>query len=85
MSDILEEIQELSNKFSNLFEVEGLGDPAVDVPPSTNKIKRDRTWHQYILLFTYLLNIALFSLREVETKEVNLLRTSNDVLEILRF
>ena len=42
MSDILEEIQELSNKFSNLFEVEGLGDPAVDVPPSTNKIKRDR-------------------------------------------
>ena len=42
MSDILEEIQELSNKFSNLFEVEGLGNPAVDVPPSQNKIKKDR-------------------------------------------
>ena len=44
MSDILEEIQELSNKFSNLFEVDGdgLGNPAVDVPPSQNKIKRDR-------------------------------------------
>ena len=44
MSDILEEIQDLSNKFSNLFEVDGdgLGNPAVDVPPSQNKIKRDR-------------------------------------------
>lgn len=42
MSDILEEIQELSNKFSNLFEVDDLGQPAMDVPPSQNKIKRDR-------------------------------------------
>ena len=42
MSDILEQIQELSSMFNNLFEVDGLGDPAVDVPPSQNKIKRDR-------------------------------------------
>lgn len=42
MSDILEEIQALSDKFSNLFEVDDLGNPAVDVPPSQNKIKRDR-------------------------------------------
>ena len=42
MADILEEIQELSKMFNNLFEVEGLGDPAVDVPPSQNKVKRDR-------------------------------------------
>lgn len=38
-----------------------------------------------MLLFTYLLNMALFSLKEVDIKEVNLLRTSNDVLEILGF
>ena len=42
MSDILKQIQELQEQFDNLFEVDGLGDPAVDVPPSQNKIKRDR-------------------------------------------
>ena len=42
MSDILEQINSLTEQFSNLFEVEGLGDPASDVPPSTNKIKKDR-------------------------------------------
>ena len=42
MSDILKQIQALQEQFSNLFEVEGLGNPAVDVPPSQNKIKRDR-------------------------------------------
>lgn len=42
MSDILEQINSLTEQFSNLFEVEGLGDPASDVPPSTNKIKQDR-------------------------------------------
>ena len=41
MSDILKQIQELQEQFSNLFEVEGLGDPSGDVPPSTNKLKRD--------------------------------------------
>jgi hypothetical protein len=42
MSDILKQIQALQEQFSNLFEVEGLGNPAVDVPPSQNKIKKDR-------------------------------------------
>ena len=42
MDNILEQIQNLTGKFNNLFEVEGLGDPASDVPPSTNKIKKDR-------------------------------------------
>ena len=42
MSDILKQIQELQEQFDNLFEVDGLGNPAVDVPPSQNKIKRDR-------------------------------------------
>lgn len=42
MSSILEQINSLTEQFSNLFEVEGLGDPASDVPPSTNKIKKDR-------------------------------------------
>ena len=42
MSDILEEIQALQEQFSNLFEVDDLGQPAMDVPPSQNKIKRDR-------------------------------------------
>ena len=41
MSDILEQIQDLNNKFSTLFEVEGLGDPSQEVPPSTNKLKKD--------------------------------------------
>lgn len=41
MSDILKQIQALQEQFSNLFEVEGLGNPAVDVPPSQNKIKKD--------------------------------------------
>ena len=42
MSDIMKQIQELQEKFDNLFEVDGLGQPAVDVPPSQNKIKKDR-------------------------------------------
>lgn len=42
MSDIFKQIQELQEQFDNLFEVEGLGEPAVDVPPSQNKIKKDR-------------------------------------------
>ena len=41
MKDILKQIQEATEKFDNLFEVDGLGDPASDVPPSTNKIKKD--------------------------------------------
>lgn len=39
--DVLEKIQQLKEDFMNLIEVEGLGQPASDVPPSTNKIKRD--------------------------------------------
>ena len=42
MSDILKQIQSLKEDFMNLIEVEGLGDPSNEVPPSTNKIKRDR-------------------------------------------
>ena len=44
MSNIFEQIQELREQFNNLFEVDGdgLGQPAVDVPPSQNKIKKDR-------------------------------------------
>lgn len=42
MKEILEEINNLSNMFNSLFEVEGLGDPASEVPPSTNKIKQTR-------------------------------------------
>ena len=42
MDNILEQIQSLTDKFNNLFEVEGLGDPSGDVPPSTNKIKKDK-------------------------------------------
>ena len=42
MKEIVEEINNLSNMFNNLFEVEGLGDPASEVPPSTNKIKQTR-------------------------------------------
>ena len=40
----MQQIQELQEQFNNLFEVDGdgLGQPAVDVPPSQNKIKRDR-------------------------------------------
>ena len=41
MSDIMKQIQELQEQFSNLFEVEGVGEPAMDVPPSTNKLKKD--------------------------------------------
>lgn len=41
MSSILEQINQLSNQFSSLFEIEGLGEPSGDVPPSTNKIKKD--------------------------------------------
>lgn len=37
-----EHLYHLIESFSNLFEVEGLGNPAVDVPPSQNKIKKDR-------------------------------------------
>ena len=42
MQDILQQIQSLKEDFMNLIEVEGLGQPASDVPPSTNKIKKDR-------------------------------------------
>lgn len=42
MQDILQQIQSLKEDFMNLIEVEGLGQPASDVPPTTNKIKRDR-------------------------------------------
>ena len=41
MSDILKQIQALQVQFSNLFEVEGLGEPSSEVPPSTNKLKKD--------------------------------------------
>ena len=41
-SDILQQIQSLKEDFMNLIEVEGLGQPASDVPPSTNKIKKDK-------------------------------------------
>lgn len=42
MKDILQQIQSLKEDFMNLIEVEGLGQPASDVPPSTNKIKKDK-------------------------------------------
>ena len=42
MSRLMKQIQEIQEQFSNLFEVEGLGNPAMDVPPSQNKIKKDR-------------------------------------------
>ena len=41
-NEIVSQIMDLKEAFSNLFEVEGLGNPAVDVPPSQNKIKKDR-------------------------------------------
>lgn len=41
MSDILEQIQDLQEKFASLCEVEGLGEPSQEVPPSTNKLKKD--------------------------------------------
>ena len=43
MQDILKQLQEAIENFDNLFEVDGdgLGNPAEDVPPSTNKIKKD--------------------------------------------
>ena len=43
MENILKQIYELTENFDNLFEVDGdgLGNPAEDVPPSTNKIKKD--------------------------------------------
>ena len=42
--ELMQQIQELQEQFNTLFEVDGdgLGQPAVDVPPSQNKIKRDR-------------------------------------------
>ena len=40
-NEVVSQINSLTEQFSNLFEVEGLGDPASDVPPSTNKLKRD--------------------------------------------
>ena len=39
--NIQEQIRDLTEKLSNLFEVEGIGEPAYEVPPSTNKIKKD--------------------------------------------
>ena len=43
MQDILKQIQQLKEDFMNLKEVDdvGLGQPASDTPPSTNKIKRN--------------------------------------------
>ena len=41
-NEILSQILTLKEDFMNLFEVDDLGNPAVDVPPSQNKIKRDR-------------------------------------------
>ena len=41
-NEIMTQILNLKEQFDNLFEVEGLGEPAVDVPPSQNKIKKDR-------------------------------------------
>ena len=43
MKDILQQIQQLKEDFMNLKEVDdvGLGQPASDTPPSTNKIKRN--------------------------------------------
>ena len=44
MQDILQQIQQLKEDFMNLKEVDdaGLGQPASDTPPSTNKIKKDK-------------------------------------------
>ena len=43
MDNILKQIQEATEKFDSLFEVDGdgLGNPAMDVPPSTNKLRKD--------------------------------------------
>ena len=41
MQDILKQLQEATENFDNLFEVDGLGEPSADVPPSTNKIKKN--------------------------------------------
>lgn len=41
-NEIVSQIMDLKEAFSNLFEVDDLGQPAMDVPPSQNKIKRDR-------------------------------------------
>ena len=40
-NEILNQILTLQEQFSNLFEVDGLGNAAVDIPPSQNKIKKD--------------------------------------------
>jgi hypothetical protein len=42
-NEIISQIMDLKEAFSNLFEVDGdgLGQPAVDIPPSQNKIKKD--------------------------------------------
>lgn len=42
MDKNLEKIQEMIDMFSSLFEVDGLGEPSADVPPSTNKLKKTR-------------------------------------------
>ena len=41
-NEIMTRILNLKEDFMNLIEVEGLGQPASDVPPSTNKIKKDK-------------------------------------------
>ena len=41
-NEIVSQIMDLKEAFSNLFEVDDLGQPAMDVPPSQNEIKRDR-------------------------------------------
>lgn len=40
-NEIISQIMDLKEAFSNLFEVEGLGEPSSEVPPSTNKLKKD--------------------------------------------
>ena len=39
--DFLEEVKQLKEKYDNLFEVEVGSSAATEVPPSTNKLKRD--------------------------------------------
>ena len=41
-NEIMTKILNLKEDFMNLIEVEGLGQSASDVPPSTNKIKKDK-------------------------------------------
>ena len=40
-NEVVSQLLDLKEEFSNLFEVEGMGGSASDVPPSTNKVKKD--------------------------------------------